>query len=1482
MVWIEASEQELAPTLTGHDSNVALAAINGPAAVVISGEQDTVLEIAAGWAEKGRNTKRLRVSHAFHSPLIDAILDDLAAVAERVDFHAPQIPIISNLTGTPVPAEQLCSADYWVRQAREPVRFLDGLRWLEREAVTSLVELGPDGTLTAMAQQCLEANTNTQSAAVALLHAKRSEPQALLTALAELWISGVNVTWPGLFSGLEVEPVPLPPYAFQRDRYWLAVSHPSAAGPLGLNSAGHPLLGAYVELAERDQWLFSGQLSTQTHPWLADHTVAGTVLLPAAAFIDLALHAAATVGCEQLAELTLETPLALSDRATQLQVVVGEPDSHEQRPITIFARPLASSEDPGEHDWTRHASGLLKPRSAKPGHTGAQQPLAGDWPPPGGEQINLDGIYDRFADLGLEYGPTFQGLTGAWRAGEDLYAEVSLPEQADQQAGRFSMHPALLDAALQTIAVAAAQTGEPQPLRLPFACSAVTLAPADTSRLRVRVTRNATPGGATHSLLLADANGTTILTIESLLDREVSPTKLAGTDQSRALTLTWQSAPLPNARPQSSLILLGGDRRLAERVGLPAQHPDLASVTRTLAAGDAADVLSIHGRLADPTEDGGPLATAHRTATATLGLLQQWLAEPRLANCRLVLLTSGAIRVDGGEDPIADLGGGGVWGLVRAAQSEHPQRFVLIDIDREQSSLDALPEALASGEPQLAIRAGRVLAPRLARSTPAERLALPSPGEPWRLAAASSGSLEHLAATPADDAAQPLADGQVRVAVRAAGLNFRDVLIALGSYPAKAVIGGEAAGVITEVAAGVERLTVGDRVMGLLGGAFGPLAIGDHRMLAKIPDGWTFTQAASIPVVFLTAYHALVEMARLQSGERLLIHAGAGGVGMAAVQVAQHLGAEVFATASEQKWPALRALGLDDQHIASSRELTFEEQFLTATAGDGVDVVLNSLANDFVDASLRLLPRGGRFLEIGKSDIRDPTLIADSHPTVTYRTFDLADLDAPQIEQTLERLLSLFDAGTLEPLPLTVWDVREARKAFRLMSTGRHVGKNVLSLPAAIDPHTTILITGGTGALGARLAKHLAVEHHIKHLLLASRRGADAPGASELRDTLETLGVNVTITACDTSNRDELAGLLAAIPEKYPLRGIVHAAAVLDDAVIESLTAKQLQRVLAAKADAAWHLHELTSNLDLAIFVLFSSAAGLLGSPGQASYAAANSLLDTLATLRRQQGLPATSIAWGPWSATDGMTATLARVDRARIERSGLRALSPQRGLELFDALHNTVEVPALAIDLDSRALREQATAGTLPRLLESVTRTTTSNLTSRAEPPLAQRLAGADDKQRERSLLELICNEAARVLGHSSPEQIEPERTFKELGFESLTAVELRNRVNAASGLRLATAVLFDYPTPRLLCAHLLTQLQPDPTASNSQSDEHTLRTVLAEVPIERLREAGLIEPIIALADPRSEQPAPAGSVELTDADSLVQAALALTGTAN
>ncbi|MHA7651631.1 type I polyketide synthase [Mycobacterium sp. ML4] len=1424
MVAVQATEEEVRALLT---ADVSIAAINGPTSVVISGAEQSVLTAAERMRAEGRRVHQLAVSHAFHSPLMDPMTEEFGAVSAGLSVGQPTIPIISNLTGQ-FAGDDFASPAYWKRHVREAVRFADSIRFAQAAGANRFLEVGPSGGLTASIEESLP---DVPVVAGSALRKDRPEPTTLTNALAQIFVAGAPVDWRAVVG--EAGFVELPTYAFERRRFWLANgSAPVDAEGLGLSAGEHALLGAVVDLPSSGGVVLTGRLSAATHGWLRDHAVGGVAIFPGAGFVELAIRAGDEVGCSVVDELTLAAPLILPETGSvAVQVVVDPAGESGSRGVSVFSR--------GEGGWLLHAEGSVSSAAAQ------QVPDLSTWPPVGADPVDVAGMYERLAERGYGYGPAFRGLTAMWRRGDDLYAEVNLPDTAGPSPAGFGVHPVVLDAALHAIIVGAGgDTDRADGVLVPFAWQGVRLHAAGASAVRARITPT---GPSSVSVELTDALGLPVLSVASMVARPVTEQQLkaalAGSAGDRLFELDWSPAPA--------------------------------------AAGTVTPPYEV---FASEPVVGDTLAGVYTATHRALHAVQAWLTEHESGV--LVVWTRGAMVLPG--ENVTDLAGAAVWGLVRSAQTEHPGRIVLVDTDVPLSD-EAAASVLAVGEPQVLWRNGTAHIARVHGSRAVRALLAPPGDVPWRLGMSSPGTFENLRMEPIPDSDAPLGSRQVRIATSAMAANFRDVMIALGLYPDEAAaMGVEASGTVIENGRDAGLFAVGDRVTGLFPEGTGAVATTDERLLIKIPAGWSETDAATAPVVFATAYYALKVLADVRPGQRLLVHAAAGGVGMAAVQLARHWGVEVFATASRGKWDTLRAMGFDDAHIGDSRSLEFEDQFRNATGGRGVDVVLDSLAGDFVDASLRLVAPGGVFLEMGKTDIRDAAELAEHG--VRYRAFDLFEAGPDHIQRMLAELAGLFQTGVLKPLPATVFDVRRAPAALRYLSQARHVGKVVMTMSAGLG-NGTVLITGGTGMAGSALARHLVHRHRVRHLVLLSRRGPEAPGAEELFAELTAAGADVRVVACDAADRTDLARVIAGIPAQHPLSAVIHAAGTLDDAVVTSLTTERVDSALRAKVDAAWNLHELTREMKLAAFVMFSSIAGLAGASGQANYAAGNSFLDALALHRKQLGLPAISLGWGLWDQASSMTGALGAADLARFARDGIVAMPSEEALELLDTALVVDEPFLLPAHIDLVALRAKFDAGTLPPMFIDLINAPArrqvddSLAAAKSKSALLQRLEGLDEEEQHAVLLDLVRSHIATVLGNTTPEAIDPDRAFQELGFDSLTAVEMRNRLKAATGLGLSPTLIFDYPNSAALAGYFHQELlgaEPKDAQPVAAPGEEELRRVVASIPVKRLRQAGVLDLLLALANDKdgdrsgaTSPDAPAGKdLADMDLDDLVNAA--------
>ncbi|HEY4018224.1 MAG TPA: type I polyketide synthase, partial [Pseudonocardiaceae bacterium] len=1020
MASVALSEDEAIERLVQWAGRVEVAAVNGPSSVVIAGDAEALDEAIDALDDQGVRVRRVAVDYASHSRHVEQARDTITDALAGITANAPTVPFYSTVTGEWIQDAGVVDAGYWYRNLRNQVRFGPAIAELLAQGHGVFVEISAHPVLVQPISEIVD-GADADVVVTGSLRREEGGLQRLLVSMAELFVRGVALGWaPMLPTGATSAHVDLPTYAFDHQHYWIQMGASATdAASLGLVGADHPLLGAVVPLPQSDGLVFTSRLSLKTHPWLAGHAIGGKVIIPGTVYVDLAVRAGDEFGFGILDELIIEAPLVLPEQGgIRLQVAVGAPGATGARPVAVY-----SIREDDADEWTRHATGLLS--ATRPAPSAAIDFTA--WPPQGVQQIDIENFYADLVERGYAYGSAFQGLRAVWRRGTEVFAEVSLPDENREDAGKFGIHPALLDAALHTNAFA-----NPDDDRqvLPFAWNGLVLHAVGASALRVRI---APAGPDALSFQAADDTGALVLTMDSLVSLPVSAEQLeTAAEESRdsLFRVEWTELPSGNT-PASS-----------------------AKTTVLHAVGD----------------DDGPLALTTRVLSA----VQAWLADGP-ADGQFVVVTRGAVPA--GDGVVSDPAGAAVWGLLRAAQAENPNRIVLIDTDADPM----LAAALASGEPQIAVRDGILSAPRLAR-----------------------------------------AGGQV-----------------------------------------------------------------------------------------------------------------------------------------------------------------------------------------------------------------------------------------PEV-------------------------------------------------PAVFSPDGTVLITGGTGSLGAIVARHLVSRHGVRRLVLASRRGSAAEGVADL---VAELDAEVSVVACDVSDRDQVAALL----DDHRPTAIVHMAGILDDGVIGALTPERLAGVFAPKVDAVRHLDELTRGTDLDAFVVFSSAAALMGSAGQGNYAAANAFLDGLMASRRAAGLPGLSLAWGLWEQSTGLTANLSAVDQARMSRGGVLAMSPAEGLDLFDIGLQGDQALMVPIKLDLKTLRTQAAAGgDVQHLLRGLIRVgrRVARASAGDSGGLVRRLAGLSPDEQEKLLLGIVKTESTGVLGFSGPELAQGTRKFNEIGFDSLTAVELRNRLSAATGVKLPATLIFDYPTPVALARHLREEL--------------------------------------------------------------------------
>ena len=1490
---------------------VSVAASNGPSSTVVSGDAEAVRALAEALPDEGIFCRLLEsVEFASHSPLMEPLQAELRDSLDGLTARPPLIAMLSTVTGRLVDGASL-DAGYWAANLREPVLFDPAVTALLEAGHDTFVEISPHPML---GEPIGERMSLEQREGVVVASLRRDEPgrAALLAELGRLYTAGFGVDW-GRRYDRPVPMVPLPAYPWQRQRHWIddEFGRPRRSG-----WSGHPALETFVRsAAEPRAYHWNAHVDLAGLPYLGDHRVAGTPVLPAALLLDAGLAAARQVLTEadtvledvRLTRLTVVDELA-EEPTLQLRL---QPQTGGMGSVQVFSRRAAEPDG-----WTEVAQGRYRTRAT----AGGAAVTANGATAPAGEplaevrarcarSVDTAEHYARLEAAGLQYGTAFRRIEELWQGGQEAVARLSPPVTADRSA--YLVHPALLDGCLQVLAAVLADGGPTG-----------TYLPVGVDRFTVDAER-AAPEWAHAVLGVADADsgeisgcrvvlyaadGTRAGEIDGIALRRLDDPATADPVADSLLGLRWQEVveETPSAAPadagwwllladrggvaeslRTELISRGG-RCVSVLAGAryartgdgryevdPSRPEDLTALLAQVRADETtrcAGVIQAWGLDAELTDDAGPDAlerVGDLGPVATLHLVQALAGAGVEPAPRLVLVTRGA-QVVGDETGVPAVAQAALWGLARVVNLEHGElRPTIVDLDPAETggAATGLTEEVLrrDGTEQVALRGGRRYVPRLAPwQAPTEpEQAEPGQAEPGqadrsrpfdpehdgnlRILATHPGILGSL--SPVLWERTPPGPGQVQIEVTAAGLNFSDVLKAMEICPGvpKGIVplGAECAGRVSAVGEGVTGLRVGDEVMAVAPSSMAAYATTTAELVARRPAGLGVEEAAAIPIAFLTAVYGLEYLAHLGPGDTVLIHSASGGVGLAALQVARRNGAEVFATAgTEEKRELLRGLGV--RHVMDSRSLRFADEVRELTGGRGVDVVLNSLVGEALLCGLSLLAPNGRFVEIGKQDV-----YANSHVGLEAlkhnRSFFAVDLERcfaerpALIARLWEQVLRGFDAGEFTALPVTTFGYAQADEAFTYMAQARHTGKIVLRpdgrervVGPPVRADRTYLITGGLGALGLRTARHL-VEQGARRLVLLGRSGP-SERAAEVIGELRAAGAVVEVRQVDISRYDGVAALVGEIDASMPpLAGVVHAAGLLDDGLLVQLTRDRFRAVGAPKADGAWNLHRAVGDRKLDFFVLYSSAAALLGSPGQGNYAAANAFLDALALHRRARGLSALSIDWGPW-AEEGLAA---RPDRAgALAGRGIESIRPEHGITALDRLLRTSTAQAAVLPLDRAKLRDAAESGLLPALLADLLGPSSAGTGGRKQSgEVRRRLLSVEPGRRRRNLLVAHCaGEVARIL-KLDVSLVDPTAPLAGMGFDSLMSLELRKRLEVGLGVDLPATVVWRFPTIDALAPYLAERMdvvleaEPTGTAGDTVTDASGLETPADDV---------------------------------------------------
>ncbi|ORV40071.1 sulfolipid-1 biosynthesis phthioceranic/hydroxyphthioceranic acid synthase [Mycobacterium conspicuum] len=1416
--------------------DVVVAVVSSPQSTVVAGSTESIRKLVDAWEQREVMAREVAVDVASHSPQVDPILAELTEVLADLSPQAPQVPYYSATLFDPR-ERPACDAGYWADNLRHTVRFSAAVRAALDDGYRVFAELSPHPLLTHAVEQTA-ASIGMPVAALAGMRREQPLPLGLRGLLTDVYAAGAAVDFAIPFPQGRLVDTPLPAWTHRR-LYHDADAQQSKGA---FSVAVHPLLGSHVQLPEEpERHAWQSDVGTATLPWLGDHQIHNVAALPGAAYCEMALTAARAVLGEgaEARDVRFEAMLLL-DEETPISAVATVPSPG----VVEFSVEAAVAEGMGH---IRRASAVLHARSDD------EPPAAHDMAALlAAHTLRVDGedMRTHFDAHGVQYGPAFTGLGAALIAdgtadgtGSSVLAEVALPPSIRSQLNSYGIHPALLDACFQAVAA------HPD---VRAGLSGGLMLPLGVRRLRAFGTaRNACycyirdthtgPAGIEADLDVLDEQGTVLLSVEGLLLGS-GATEQGNRNRvlnERLLTIEWQARKLPepdqtDETSRGPWLLIstaaGADGRddLADALTaadaqtstmawpVRGDHPEAdqaaaEALRAQLGAGGPAGVVVLAG---PPDSQDSEIAARGGDYVAHVVRIARELTEVDGASPRLYVVTRNAQHVVPEDCP--NLEQGGLRGLLRVIGTENPHlRTTHVDVD-EQTDVERLARQLLSGadEDETAWRHDNWYTARLTPTAlrPEERqtTTVDRATDGMRLQIRNPGDLESMEFVAFDRV--PPGPGEIEVSVTASSINFADVLVAFGRYPSfeghLPQPGTDFAGVVTAVGPDVTDHKVGDHVGGMSpNGCWGTFVTCDANLAATLPEGLTDAQAAAVTTASVTAWYGLNDLARIRTGDKVLIHSATGGVGQAAIAICRAAGAEVYATAgSPERRQLLRDMGIE--HVYDSRSIEFAEQIRQDTDGYGVDIVLNSVTGAAQLAGVKLLALGGRFIEIGKKDIYGDTRLGlfPFRRNLAFYGVDvgLMSVSHPaEVRELLNTVYRLTAEGTLPMPQATHYPLAEAATAIRVMSAAEHTGKLILDVPhtgtsSVVLPPDQVrpfradgsyIITGGLGGLGVFLAEKMAVSGAGRIVL--SSRSEPGQKALETIEMIRAIGADVVVECGDIAAAGTADRLVAAATATgLPLRGVLHAAGVVEDATLANITDELLTRDWAPKAFGAWHLHQATLNQPLDWFCSFSSGAALLGSPGQGAYAAANSWLDAFTYWRRAQGLPATSIAWGAWAEVGRATA---------VAESTGAAIGADEGAYAFEMLlrHDRaytgytpiIGVPWLAALAERSKFFEVFQAGQ--------SRGGTSKFRSE--------LDGLPTDEWPARLRQLVSEQVGLILRRT----VDPDRPLPEYGLDSLGALELRTRIETETGIRLNPKNITT--TVRGLADHLYEQLAPE-----------------------------------------------------------------------
>lgn len=1481
MAAVFCSSDTIKPFLDKYRGKVELAAINSPKQVLASGDKETVLKLTQDLANENISSHILNVSHAFHSYLMDSILSEFKEEAGRLNYTKPHTPIILNLSGRQADESNVTS-DYWMHHIRKPVMFAEGMQAIEKKSIDVFVEIGPDPILLGLARQ------NIARDCVWLASLKKAVPDQaqMYRSLAGLYILGAEIDWKNVFQSKQGKWTSLPNYPFQRKKHWQSIPRNKGSiktqtgntiSPFGLSLSQSPLL---------DWDIVSCNLNKESIPILDDHHVVGKTIFAAASYISLIIESAkffqnqpevqyASVGINHL---LFELPLVITNSATQTLQLALEKQNPDSRKFKII-----SLDGTGDSSYLTHLSGLISFHSDN-------QIIQSTYSLPEFEKkwselshsLSRSQIYDRLANSQILLGHTHQWLQEARLEKNTAFGKLFVPLGITSESmahDGFVLHPGLLDSCFCLFSTLINEEG--RKTYVPFSIESFRLIKRVNgtdffaiARLRDEETSSNKKIG---DIEIFDFEGNLIGQCLGIEGREVSRESIEKLLHSKSTDclygLRWQTIDPPKdslASPQNIIFFTNGqdfDQHFHDLLIKNGHH--VKTISKALAFTEKNNAFGIDATSKEQfsllaelfakqafridsvvygwgLEESNTLQDSVKGSTEPLIYLLQSFFNPSGTSkpAKLVLLTSGDQSVNLSEHAAPFIPAQSILsGLGKTIPLEYPEiECLTIDID---SSVETQENCLSI-----------------------IKYVENTSNAPSRLTIPASGSLGDLA-WQVCERAEPLA-GEVEIEVHATGLNFKDVLLALHRVPSlDKGLGVECSGRVVKLGPGVTEFTLGQRVLAMVPGSLSRFICAPVQTTVSLPDSLDDRAAATIPITFLTAAYSLESLANIRPGERVLIHAATGGVGQAAIQIAQQAGAIVYATASQGKWSILKDLGV--KHIFDSRTTDFEKAINSITNDEGVDVVLNSLRGEFTDASLRLLKPGGRFLEIGITDLRTPEQVAQWANQIEYFPIDLMVLYREQrsvLQALLKKLLQRFAAGELKPLPYQTYPAQSVESAFRTMQQAKHIGKVVIDMhrqtlveqrqdhrivlrngknwgqriyplasrsdkPFEIHPNGHYLIVGGLGGLGLLMTKNL-IDRGARHLTLCGRSAPSVEIISQI-EQLRTSDISITVSQLDILDGPSTQNWIETANQKAPVKGILFLAGQLHDGLLENVNWPNFEKALSAKTKGLSNVDKSSRHLNLDFFIAFSSLTSVTGSPGQANYVAANSFVDQLMMQRASQRLPGISINWGPWEAA-GMAHKLSHAHTKRLLEMGIVSLTTESALSAFNQVGSSTPAQIVIAEMNWHQFLShfpKAQHEPFYDLIRSEGYQSEIKATTKVDSKKTdwrERLSKFETSQRSHQLIKLLESSINKVIGADENDVIGLRKPLFDLGLDSLTAVELKNRLESNLSCKLNSTLLFDYPTIEALSEYLK-NLMPDLFKPVDQPIEETVADTLDSI---------------------------------------------------